>query len=57
MKTKHTVGSDEWKKEIISELTDFKQYLFSVSKDMKSYHLDCIIDELKEYFKQNERKN
>jgi hypothetical protein len=56
MKTKHIIGSDEWKKEIICSLTDLKQYLLHISKDMKSYRLDCTIDELKQYFNENNEK-
>ena len=56
MKTKHSVGSDEWKKEIISNLTDVKKYLLSMSKDMAAYRLDCTIDELKQYFNYKDEK-
>jgi len=56
MKTKHIVGTEEWKEEMISFLTDVKNYLLSMSKDMISYRLDCTIDELKQYFNEKDEK-
>ena len=56
MKTKHIVGSDEWKKEIISNLKDVKKHLLSMSKDMTAYRLECTIDELKQYFNEKDEK-
>jgi hypothetical protein len=56
MKKIYTVGSEEWKTETITSLTNLSKYLMGISKDMASYRLDCVIDQLNEYFKNNDEK-
>jgi len=57
MKPKPMIGTDEWKQGVINDLTALKNNLLSMKKDMTAYRVECIIDELKEFFKQNEGKN
>lgn len=57
MKPKPMIGTDEWKQGVINDLTALKNNLLSMKKDMTAYRVECIIEELKEYFKKNEGKN
>ena len=57
MRRVYKIGTDDWKKQTISDLIEIKTHLLTVSRDMASNKLDRIISELEEHFKKNEKEN
>lgn len=59
MPNKPTIGSEDWKEQIIKNITHQINGLLSDHKDMRALRLSDVLDELKIYFKQsnNESEN
>jgi hypothetical protein len=57
MRRVYKIGTDDWKKQTISDLIEVKTYLLTMSRDMVSNKLDRVISELEEHFKKNEKEN
>ena len=53
MKHKYEIGTKQWQEYVIKSLNEISYALLKEGKDMRSYSVGVLKDEIKEYFKKD----